>query len=84
MKNSHYNVTWLLTESLRIGAIVLLGFLLAHVLSLLIEGFAIELLYGIEGTLVTAIRYTTLLTALLYVVSKGVNEPTSATAFGDN
>ncbi len=36
---------WLLTESLRIGSVVLIGFLLAHFLNEFIAAFGVELLY---------------------------------------
>lgn len=64
---------WLLAESLRIGTIVLVGFLLAHVLDEAIGAFGIELLYGVRTTLVAVLRYTALLTAVLYAVRKGVD-----------
>jgi hypothetical protein len=72
---------WLLAESLRIGSIVLVGFLLAHFLTEAIGAFAIELLYGVQGTLVAVIRYTALLTALLYTITKGVDAASSKPGF---
>jgi|AntRauMinimDraft_4_1070384.scaffolds.fasta_scaffold02512_2 pilus assembly protein TadC len=84
MSVAQVNASWLLTESLRIGAIVLMGFLLAHLLGLFISAFGVELLYGVEDTLVAVIRYTTLITALLYAISRSVDEPTSPTSLSDD
>ena len=64
---------WLLAECLRIGSIVLAGFLLAHVFALFVGALGVEHLYGVRDTLVAVVRYTTLLTALLYVLAKGVD-----------
>lgn len=75
---------WLVTECLRVGCIVLIGFLSAHLLSLFIGAFGVELLYGIEGTLVAVIRYTTLLTAFLYAITKAVTTPSSSVVQSDD
>jgi len=84
MSVSQVNVSWLLTESLRIGAIVLVGFLLAHLLGMFIGAFGVELLYGVKDTLVAVIRYTTLITVFLYAMSTGVDEPSSPTSHSDD
>ena len=60
---------WLFAEALRIGCIVLVGFLLAHLLGEAIGAFGVEFLYGVRGTLVSVLEFTTLLTALLYTVA---------------
>ncbi len=67
-----FNSFAITAESARIGTIVLVEFLLAHLFALLVDGFAIELLYAIESTLLAVVRYTTLLTALLYTLSRAV------------
>ncbi len=72
------NSQWLLTESLRIGTILLLGFLLAHFLDEFIAAFGIELLYGLRSTLIAVIQYTALLTGLLYVIMKGIDTSSSS------
>ncbi|WP_266080833.1 hypothetical protein [Haladaptatus caseinilyticus] len=72
------NSQWLLTESLRVGTILLLGFLLAHFLDEFIAAFGIELLYGLRSTLITVIQNTALLTGLLYVITKGINTSSSS------
>lgn len=84
MGGTQVDASWLLTESLRIGAIVLMGFLLAHLLGLFIAAFGVELLYGVEDTLVAVIQYTTLITALLYTISKRADEPPSPTSLSDD
>lgn len=73
MNRISVDVRWLLAESFQIGAIILTGFLLAHLLSLFIGGFGLELLYGIENTLVAVLRYTTLITALLYAATEAID-----------
>ncbi|MFC4549514.1 MULTISPECIES: hypothetical protein [Halorussus] len=75
---------WLLAESLRIGSIVLVGFLLAHFLSEFIAAFGIELLYGVRSTLIAVLRYTALLTALLYAITKGVDASPAPAVHGDD
>ncbi|GAA0656476.1 hypothetical protein [Salarchaeum japonicum] len=72
MSDTHVDVSWLLTASIRIAAIVLTGFLLAHLFAVSVDALGVELLYGVEDTLVTVLEYTTLLTALLYTISTGV------------
>ncbi|WP_227357103.1 hypothetical protein [Haladaptatus salinisoli] len=72
------NSRWLLTESLRIGTILLIGFLLAHFLDEFIAAFGIELLYGLRSTLTTVIQYTALLTGLLYTITKGIDASSSS------
>lgn len=74
---------WLLGESRRIGSIVLAGFLVAHLIGELISAFGIGLLYGLQGTLVAVLQFTTLLTALLYVVTVGVDGPPRPRVRGD-
>jgi hypothetical protein len=72
MSRSGLDGRWLLAESLRIGSIVLVGFLLAHLLGVFIAAFGVDLLYGVQSTLVAVLRYSTLLTGLLYVLTRGV------------
>ncbi|MEE6210285.1 hypothetical protein U3A55_08965 [Salarchaeum sp. III] len=82
MSDAH-DALWLLTEGVRLGGIVLTGFLLAHVLDVGVGALGLELLYGIEATLVAVLEYTTLLTALLYAISRGVTE-TAITSRNDD
>lgn len=84
MNRSSVDGRWLLAESLRIGSIVLVGFLFSHLLSLFIGAFGVELLYGIEGTLVAVIRYTTLITALLYAITMAVDSQSSPAVHSDD
>ncbi|SEW24659.1 hypothetical protein [Halobacterium jilantaiense] len=84
MSTHSVDTSRLLTESRRIGAIVLVGFLLAHLLVAVVDTFMLDLLYGVKGLLAAVIRYTTLLTALCYVLaSDGVGTPSAATPGGD-
>ena len=75
---------WLLAESLRLGSIVLTGFLLAHLLTEAIGAFGIEHLYGVQPTLVAVIRYTALLTALLYAIATGIDASSSPVVGSDD
>lgn len=84
MSRSRVDTSWLLSESLTIGGIVLAGFLLAHLLGVVIGAVGLELLYGVEETLVAVVRYTTLLTALLYAISEGSGESSSPRVPGDD
>jgi hypothetical protein len=72
------NSRWLLTESLRIGTILLFGFLLAHFLDEFIAAFGVELLFGVRSTLIAVIQNTTLLTGLLYAITKGIEASSSS------
>ncbi|WP_458210683.1 hypothetical protein [Haladaptatus sp. NG-SE-30] len=62
---------WLLGESLRIGAIILLAFLIGAFLDELIGAFALELLYGLRTELISTIRYTGIVTAVAYADARG-------------
>lgn len=74
---------WLLAESLRLGSIVLVGFLLAHFLQEGIAAFGMELLYGVQPTLSAVLRAATLLTALLYVLTVGSDSSSPSVAPDD-
>ena len=67
------NGRWLLAEALRIGTIVLVGFLLAHLLGEAFGAFGIGLLHGLQEMLVSVIQFTTLLTALLYSITTALD-----------
>jgi len=69
-----FDPEWLAAEAIRIALIILAGFLLAAVVGgffgLLGDLIANEI-RSVGSFLATVIRYTTLVTALLYVVDRG-------------
>jgi len=83
VSGNQVDTSWLLIESLRIGVIVSVGFLFAHLFGEVILAVGIELLYGVKNTLVAVIRYTTLITAILYATMKRNSESLSPTVLSD-
>ncbi|WP_423746417.1 hypothetical protein V5735_18780 (plasmid) [Haladaptatus sp. SPP-AMP-3] len=71
MKHVPVPLRWLLAESLRIAAILLLAFLVGVLIEESIGAFGLELLYGIRDELAAVVQYTGIVTAILYAVVRG-------------
>ena len=74
MNKTSVDARWLLGGSLRIGAIILVAFLVGAFVDEAISAFGLSLLYGLSDEIVAVIQYTGIVTAILYAVARATDD----------